>query len=403
MNKTQFDLPALSALPRTEPHLPVDPLADALGELAWSSAISSLETTSEGMKKVVIFGAGRLGRIALEGAGGAGLDVLAFADNNRTAWGGRLDGIEIMSPDEAVSRFNAEAFFIVAIHNGSASRSQLAELNCKRIVPYPFFFWLFSQYMPSEGRLEQPDLVAAEPEAIRAGYALLSDARSQAEFAAQIHWRRSLDYDCLPEPDPPVEMYYPADLVPLNEHEVLVDCGAFDGDSIRLFLNRTAGRFRYIYALEPDAKNRRALHTYLSSLPNIAAQNICVLPFGLSDRDEVVSFDSTGTIGSRVVPDSRLESIECRRLDNILQGPPPTFIKMDIEGAEPKAILGASTTIRAARPILAVCAYHKCEHLWTLPALIKAVLPEYLIFLRRYAEECWETVYYAIPPERLQA
>jgi hypothetical protein len=74
---------------------------------------------------------------------------------------------------------------------------------------------------------------------------------------------------------------------------------------------------------------------------------------------------------------------------------------MDIEGAEPRAILGAAATIRASQPILAICAYHKCEHLWTLPILIKNALPEYEIFLRRYAEECWETVYYAIPPERL--
>jgi hypothetical protein len=66
--------------------------------------------------------------------------------------------------------------------------------------------------MPSEGTLEQPDRVAADSEAIRAGYAALSDARSRVEFAAQIRWRRSLDYDCLPAPDPPEEMYFPADL-----------------------------------------------------------------------------------------------------------------------------------------------------------------------------------------------
>jgi hypothetical protein len=51
---------------------------------------------------------------------------------------------------------------------------------------------------------------------------------------------------------------------------------------------------------------------------------------------------------------------------------------------------------------MAVCAYHKCDHLWTLPQLLKAGNPDYRIFLRRYAEECWETVYYAIPPERLK-
>jgi hypothetical protein len=102
-----------------------------------------------------------------------------------------------------------------------------------------------------------------------------------------------------------------------------------------------------------------------------------------------------------VVADSGSVSIECRRLDDILDGPQPTLIKMDIEGAEPRAIPGAAATIRAARPLLAICAYHKCEHLWTLPVLIHNALPEYEIFLRRYAEDCWETVYYAIPPERL--
>jgi hypothetical protein len=60
-------------------------------------------------------------------------------------------------------------------------------------------------------------------------------------------------------------------------------------------------------------------------------------------------------------------------------------------------------TIRKARPILAVCAYHKCEHLWEIPLLIHDILPDYEISLRRYAEECWETVYYAIPPERIMS
>ncbi len=346
---------------------------------------------------MVIFGCGQLGKFALDGATAAGLKVLAFADNSQTNLGRRIEGIEVISPQEAVRRYNDEAFFVVAIYNGTAPRKQLAELNCKRIVPYPLFFWRYSQYMPFEDRLELPHRVTEDPNAIRAGYALLSDARSRLEFAAQIQWRSSLNYDCLPKPDPPDEMYYAPDLVSLSGREVLADCGAFDGDSIRMFLERTHGQFLHIYAIEPDTKNRAALDKYLALLPCEVRQRISVLPFGLSDRDEVVSFDASGTVGSRVVAGSGSESIQCRRLDDILDGPQPTLIKMDIEGAEPRAILGAAATIRASRPILAICAYHKCEHLWTLPVLIKNALPEYEIFLRRYAEECWETVYYAIP------
>jgi hypothetical protein len=74
---------------------------------------------------------------------------------------------------------------------------------------------------------------------------------------------------------------------------------------------------------------------------------------------------------------------------------------MDIEGAELDAIPGAARIAAECRPIMAVCAYHHCSDLWTLPGLLKAANPTYHVFLRRYAEECWETVYYAIPPERL--
>jgi FkbM family methyltransferase len=381
----------------------LDPLAEVLAALSSPGAFPSLKPVDDGVSGVVILGCGYLGMFTLEGATRAGLKVLAFADNNQSNWGRRIAGIEVMSPQEAVNKYNDDAFFVAAVYNGTAPRKQLAELNCKRIVPYPLFFWRFSQHMPFEDRLELPNRVIEDPKAIHAGYAHLSDAKSRIEFAAQIQWRCSLDYDCLPKADPPAEMYYAPDLVFLNEREVLADCGAFDGDSIRMFLESTHGRFRHIYAIEPDTKNLAALNKYLGSLAGDVARRISVLPFGLSDRDEVVSFDASGTVGSRVVADAGSDSIQCRRLDDILDGPQPTLIKMDIEGAEPRAIPGAAATIRDSRPILAICAYHKCEHLWTLPVLIKNALPEYKIFLRRYAEECWETVYYAVPPERLRS
>ena len=287
----------------------LDPLVEVLATLSLPDAVPTFESVGNGTKSVVIFGCGQLGTFALDGATGAGLEVLAFADNKQANWGRRIAGIEVISPQEAVRRYNDEAFFVVAIYNGTAPRKQLAELNCKRIVPYPLFFWRFSQYMPFEDRLELPNRMVEEPDAIRAGYALLGDARSRVEFAAQIRWRCSLDYDCLPKADPPGEMYYAPDLVFLNDHEVLADCGAFDGDSIRMFLERTRGRFRHIYAIEPDTKNLAALGKYLASLPTDVAQRVNVLPFGLSDHNEVVSFDASGTVGSRVVSGAGSDSI----------------------------------------------------------------------------------------------
>jgi len=379
-----------------------DDFADTLEQAREQSrvAVKRLHELMGGVRKAVIMGSAYLGRLALSGAINAGLDVVAFADNNRSLWRTTLDGVPIMSPADAVSKHNNDAFFVVAIYNGTPLRAQLTDLGCRRVVPYPMFFWQFSQSMPQEDRLELPDRIFASAEAAHQGFNLLSDHRSRAEFVAQIQWRCTLDYACLPPPERPSDMYFGSDIIGLKGDEVLVDCGAFDGDSIRMFLDKTGGSFGYIYALEPDSKNRDALNSYLSSLLESQAKRISVLPFGASDSNETKSFDAAGTVGSRIIPSDSGESIECRRLDDLLDGPSPTFIKMDIEGTEPEAIKGAIGSIRESRPIVAACAYHKCEHLWTLPILLKEALPDYRISLRRYAEECWETVYYAIPPER---
>ncbi len=349
---------------------------------------------------IVIFGCGELGQIALAGALEAGLNVVAFADNNRSIWGRSIKGHPILSPTDAASKYGEDSVFVVAIFNGLRPRLQLHELGCKRIVPFPVFFWRFSEFCPNTG-LELPERILESIEDIRRSFEVLSDRQSEDEFLAQIKWRCTVNYDCLPPSSPLKDIYYPPDLIRLSSDEVLVDCGAFDGDSIRMFLDRTSNSFQKIYAIEPDPQNCAALKSKLATVLTERRNDVSILPFAVSDRTETVNFNVTGTMGSRMTQSGDTIEIEARRLDELLAATNPTFIKMDVEGAEPKAIAGAINTIRHSRPLLAVCAYHKCEHLWTLPVILKAALPAYQIFLRRYAEECWETVYYAIPPERL--
>jgi hypothetical protein len=51
----------------------------------------------------------------------------------------------------------------------------------------------------------------------------------------------------------------------------------------------------------------------------------------------------------------------------------PTFIKLDVEGAEPEALIGGRQTITSHRPTLAVSAYHQPDHLWSLIHAIDAL------------------------------
>jgi FkbM family methyltransferase len=360
---------------------------------------ATFDALAGGAREAVIFGSGSLGRIILDGARASRVPVLAFADNNRAQWGAAVDGVPVMSPDEAVRRFADRAFFIVGIYNSSKPSQQLRDLGCRRVVSYAAFFWKYGDMIPWAPGLERPSRIVGAADEVRRGFACLADDRSRAEFAAQIAWRCTLDYGRLPAHDDGSDIYFPPELVRLRTDEVFVDCGAFDGDSVRFFLEKADGRFGQIYACEPDAENRRKLGGSIEALPAAQRERVTILPFAVGGKDGVVHFNTSGTAGSHMT-EQHGDAVPCRTIDTLMSGRSPTFIKMDIEGAEPEALAGATATLRRSRPILAVCAYHACEHLWTLPQIMAAAVPDYRISLRRYAEECWEMVYYAIPPER---
>jgi hypothetical protein len=123
---------------------------------------------------------------------------------------------------------------------------------------------------------------------------------------------------------------------------------------------------------------------------------------GVSDLNCTLRFDAGGSLSSATNPNGALE-ITCMTVDDLLQDTTPTYIKMDIEGAEPEALHGASRAIRRSAPILAVSAYHRPNHLWRIPALLKSLRPDYRIFLRPHNEEGWDTVCYAVPNDRLSS
>jgi len=93
--------------------------------------------------------------------------------------------------------------------------------------------------------------------------------------------------------------------------------------------------------------------------------------------------------------------VNCVTLDSALSGAEPTYIKMDIEGAELDALNGARGIIQQHSPVLAICTYHLQNHLWKIPLLIQSINPNYRFFLRPHLLEGWDLVCYAIPKSRL--
>lgn len=190
------------------------------------------------------------------------------------------------------------------------------------------------------------------------------------------------------------------DLPELKKHkvedEVFVDVGAFDGQTSAMFV-QWAGKYKKVFALEPDPQNREKCQKTLSA----AGAEYEILPFGAWDKREQLSFVSGLNGASHVEGGGQNTAkgqivVQADKLDNLIHEK-VSFIKMDIEGAEINALRGAEKIIRAYKPKLAVCVYHKKEDIWEIPRLILSYVPEYKMYLRHYSIAKDETVLYCIP------
>ena len=95
-------------------------------------------------------------------------------------------------------------------------------------------------------------------------------------------------------------------------------------------------------------------------------------------------------------------AVSAETLDSLVDGGRPTFIKLDIEGFEVDALQGARKTIQREAPVLAVCVYHRQDHLWRIPLLLSSLRGDYAFFLRPHNEEGWDLLCYAVPRARLR-
>jgi len=351
---------------------------------------------------IVLFGAGRVGRKTLAGLRKAGIEPLAFADNDTRLWNTSVEGVDVLSPEEAAQRHGDQATFVITIWRGEATdrmaerEAQLRGLGCKYVVPFPPLFWKHAKVFLPHYAVDLPHKVHQQEGEVRRAGRLWSDDASRDEYLAQLRWRLLGDFDALYRPVQHT-MYFPLDLCPLTDHEVFVDCGAYDGDSIRSFLDKTRNSFQRIYSFEPDPANFGKLEKEVSLRPE--RESITLQRAAVGARSGTVTFSGDGNEASAVGEGDMV--VNCVALDEVLSSAQPSYIKMDIEGAELDALNGARKIIQRFSPALAVCSYHVQNHLWKIPLLIDSINPNYSFFLRPHLVEGWDLVCYAVPKSRL--
>ena len=239
-----------------------------------ASLFDEIASTTEG--RIVLFGAGGLGRKVAAGLPGTGLEALCFSDNNEATWGQVIDGTPVLPPYEAIRLYGDAAAFVVTVHLGYQTiEAQLRALGARVVIPFFVLLWRHpARFLPHYAHDLPHRVLDAAPE-IRQAANLLSDAASHREYNAQVRWR--LDPSHLTgTAGTRDDLYFPADLITLGEKETFIDCGAFDGDTLRAFVARVNGAFEYFHAFEPDPRNLTKLNAAVGRLPEALRSRVRV-------------------------------------------------------------------------------------------------------------------------------
>ena len=352
---------------------------------AWYAEVQRLLQEED----VYIWGTGQMGQWAAHLVHDMGGRVAAFIDNSAARWGATSEGILCISPDQLREKENPLVFIGVGM-SGATVAAQLADMNVRRVLDMPDFYLntLFEDIRSAP---------AAELAArVAVCFDILADDASRDVLLAKLRgfldfepgFARQNYYGDICHSD----QYFQNNLIRFTENSVLVDCGAYTGDTMQDFLRRGLPFRKYI-AYELNRRNYEKLQNNMNDAREGETGELIAYNCGVGERNEQIYYDdvvSASSVSSTGIPG------EIVRMSDHLRDEAVSFIKMDIEGAEMGALRGAEELIRRRRPDLAICVYHSISDLYEIPLYIHSIVPEYQLYLRHHTPVFCETVCYAV-------
>jgi len=200
--------------------------------------------------------------------------------------------------------------------------------------------------------------------------------------------------------------YFGTNFLKPTNNGTYLDVGCYNGYTITQYANwcqRNNVNYKKIIGLEANPRRVHIITSDTAHLPNVE-----ILPFAAYSNEQTLTF-SIGKSDMAYIDSSFASShdssfngsteieltMNAKRIDSIASEP-VSFIKMDIEGSEYEALLGARQTICQYKPTLAISIYHKYRDIIEIPQLIREYEPDYRFYLRHHSAHIYETILYAI-------
>lgn len=169
--------------------------------------------------------------------------------------------------------------------------------------------------------------------------------------------------------------------VEIRNNDVVLDCGANVGVFSREALRQGAAT---VVAIEPAPENIECLRR--NFVDDIASGRLVVYPKGVWDKEDKLTLhvDSSNSAadsfviqrpGAKDVLELPLTTID--QIVDELKLDEVNFVKMDIEGAEVRALRGGKRTLARYHPRLALSAYHVPTDPVEIPKAVREAWPRY--------------------------
>lgn len=333
-------------------------------------------------KQIVIYGAGAFGQEIFNLLSANNISAKAFLDIKAK---GELFNIPVIHP----SIYENKAVIVVlAIVLNKKTRNEITEflykLGYKTIIDAQKIRALYIE-LENEHTYEY---FKTNQENILKPLDFLADEESKKTYTQNVIAHISRNYENTFETDE--ENQYFINNIPFKKgFSRFIDCGAYIGDTFLKLAEQNLIVQEYI-GFEP------VLDVFNQLSKNLSTKKIkaMALPAAVSDKMQIIKFNSKH--GSGAINENGDTSVICVKLDDVLYNYKPSFIKMDIEGEEIKALNGAKNLILKSRPDLAICVYHYINHFWEIPNMLHDWNLGYKFYLRTHSSACMETVLYAV-------
>ena len=224
-------------------------------------------------------------------------------------------------------------------------------------------------------------------------YTLLYDEESKSVLENLLNYRLTRMSKYLkPYCNRQKDLYFDEEIIG-KDINVYIDGGVFDGETVKRYIDYVNGNYSKIYCFEAEPESINRTKTFINVN---GVKNIELIENALWDQKAALRFKLSGAGGSRVIGqgDNSIE-VQAISLDSLCLDK-CDFIKLDIEGAEEKALIGMKDTIQRLHPNLAISVYHKQDDLINISRIVRKMYPQYKLYLRQYISAPVDTVLYAI-------